>query len=65
MVLERFNDSDAVLKHTANLGDALAELSSVSDFSIEVYGTPLTELLKTAEAIDAPVYSYFLGTSSP
>lgn len=65
VVLERYKDSDAVLQHRANLRDALAELSSVSDYSIEVYGSPLGELLQAVEAIDAPVYRYFLGTSSP
>ena len=65
VVLERYKDSDAVLQHTANLGEALEELLSVSDYSIEVYGTPSAELLKAAESMDVSVYSYFLGTSSP
>ena len=65
VVLERYKDSDAVLQHTANLGDALGELLAVSDYSIECYGFPSEELLKAAEGIDVSVYSYFLGKSSP
>jgi hypothetical protein len=63
-VRERYEDSDAVLQHIANLGETFEELLGVSDLSVEVYGTPSAELVKAAEGLDVSVYSYFQGASS-
>jgi quinol monooxygenase YgiN len=64
-VRERYQESDAVLQHVANLGDTLGELLAVSDLSLEVYGAPSSELLNALEGMDVSVHSYLQGTSSP
>lgn len=61
VVRERFRDSDALLRHIANLGDTLGDLQKVCDLSIEVYGNPSTELLEATSNIPAKVYTYFQG----
>ena len=61
VVLERYQDSDAVLQHSTNLHEPLGALSSVSDLSGEVYGSPSPELLKAAEGMDIVIYTYFQG----
>jgi quinol monooxygenase YgiN len=65
LVRERYGDSDALLQHIANLGDTFEELLGVSNLSVEVCGTPSTELVKATEGLDVSVYSYFHGASSP
>jgi quinol monooxygenase YgiN len=64
-VRERYQDSDAVLQHVANLGDTLGELLAVSVLSLEVYGAPSSELLNALEGMDVSVHSFLQGTSSP
>jgi quinol monooxygenase YgiN len=64
IVRERYEDSDAVVRHAANLGDTLEELLGVCDLSLEVCGTPSTELLEFLEGMDVSVYSPFQGTSN-
>ena len=41
LVLEVYQDSNALLAHVGNLGDLLGRLMTVSDLAIEVCGDPL------------------------
>jgi quinol monooxygenase YgiN len=57
VVLERYQDSNAVMDHMANLGETMGQLFSVGDFSAEIFGNPSEELLKAGEGLDVVVYS--------
>ena len=56
VVLERYQDSNALLDHMGNLGETLGQLLSTGDFSAEVFGTPSTELLNASEGLDVIVF---------
>ena len=60
-VRETYVDSDALLQHMTNLGEAMGALFATGDFSAEVYGNPSDELIKATEGLDVVVYSYFQG----
>jgi quinol monooxygenase YgiN len=51
IVLERYLDSNAILEHAANLGDLLADISSIGDPVFEIYGHPTDELIEATSAL--------------
>jgi quinol monooxygenase YgiN len=61
LVLEVYNDSNAVLAHVGNLGDLLGHLMSVSDLTIEVCGDPSPELRQVGASVGAKLYAYMQG----
>jgi quinol monooxygenase YgiN len=61
VVRETYRDSDAVMHHIANLGEAMEKLLSVCDLSVEVFGDPSSELLEASADIPTQVYSYLQG----
>ncbi len=62
MVLERYRDSEALLEHTANLGDTMDALLETCSISGELCGTPSPELRKALEGFGVRVYSPFQPT---
>ena len=60
-VREKYRDSSAVLEHMGNLGDTLGELLSISDLSLEVYGSPSKTLLGALEGLDVKFYSHLIS----
>ena len=61
VVLEVYDDSNAVLAHLANLGDLFGQLMTVSDLTIEVFGDPSPELRQVGASVGAGIYSFFQG----
>ena len=59
VVREKYPDSEAVLEHIANLGDALGALLETCDLSLEVFGDPSAELAEATAALPTRVYSFF------
>ena len=59
VVRERYQDSSALLDHIGNLGDLMGALLSVSDLSVEVYGSPSEQLLNATEGMDIKIYGAF------
>ncbi len=56
VVLEGYEDSNALLAHMGNLGDTLGQLLSLSDFTGEFYGNPSQELMKAVEGFEIAYY---------
>jgi quinol monooxygenase YgiN len=61
VVRERYRDSEAVLEHIANMGDAFGALLGTCDLSLEVFGDPSAELAEATSALPTRVYSFFQG----
>ncbi len=61
LILEVYEDSNALLAHIGNLGDLLGRLMSVSDLTIEVCGDPSPELRQVGESVGAKFYAYMQG----
>lgn len=61
VVLEVYDDSNAVLAHVGNLGDLLGQLMAVTDLTLEVFGDPSPALRQVGDSVGARVYSYFQG----
>jgi quinol monooxygenase YgiN len=61
VVHETYTDSDAVLAHMGNVGEALGRLLEISDFSLEIYGNMSEELKTAATGLNPKVYSYYQG----
>jgi quinol monooxygenase YgiN len=61
VVLEVYDDSDAVLAHVGNLGDLLGQLMAVADMTLEVFGDPSPELRQVGASVGAKIYSYHQG----
>lgn len=59
VVREDYKDSDALLKHVANIGATLGALLAVGDWSFEILGAPSPELLKASEGLQIKVYASF------
>ena len=49
MVIEHYRDSDALLQHTANLGELMAAIMKVATFTGELCGNPSPALQKALE----------------
>jgi quinol monooxygenase YgiN len=61
VVRERYRDSDAVLEHIANMGDAFGALLGVCDIQLEVYGDPSPELVAASEGLSVEVFKFFMA----
>ena len=61
VVREKYPDSEAVLEHIANMGDALGALLEACDLSIEVFGDPSADLAEATAAFPTRVYSFFMA----
>lgn len=61
VVLEVYDDSNAVLAHVGNLGDLLGQVMTVSDLTLEVFGDPSPALRQVGDSMGAKVYSYLQG----
>jgi quinol monooxygenase YgiN len=59
VVLERYRDSEAVLEHMSNIGDAVGALLQVSDLSLDVFGQPSPALMAASEGMDITVHDHF------
>ncbi len=59
VVREKYHDSQAVLEHSANLGETAEALLEVCDFSAEIFGAPSEELLEVIADLDVQVYSAY------
>ena len=57
IVRETYVDSGALLSHVTNLGDLFGQLLEVSDFSVQLFGHPSTELLHAIATFDPQVYT--------
>jgi len=60
-VREKYKDSDAVLQHMGKLGDTLGELLTISDISLEVFGSPSDKLMDALQGLEIKFYSPFLS----
>lgn len=60
-VRERYRDSEAVLEHIANLGDAFGTLLGTCDVALEIYGDPSPELVAAAEGLSVEIYKFFVA----
>jgi quinol monooxygenase YgiN len=49
VVHERYRDSESLLQHVANLGELMAAIMNVADFTGEICGTPSPALVKALE----------------
>ena len=61
LILEAYDDSNALLAHIGNLGDLLGRLMAVSDLAIEVFGDPSPELRQVGTSVGAKFYTYMQG----
>ena len=57
MVRETYRDSAAVLEHMSNLGDTLGTLLGVCDLTVEVFGTPSSEIVAALKDFSPITYS--------
>lgn len=57
VVHERYRNSEALLEHTAKLGETMDAIFSTSSVSGEILGTPSPELMKALEGSDVRIYS--------
>jgi quinol monooxygenase YgiN len=61
LVLERYRDSQALLDHFRNLGDAMAALFQTCSASGEICGTPSAELVEHLKDSPVQIYRPFLA----
>lgn len=61
VVLETYDDSEAVLEHIANLGANFGAILETCELSLEVFGDPSPELQEAASSLPTRVYAYFQG----
>ncbi len=61
IVHERYRDSDALLQHTANLGELMNQIMQVSTISGEVLGQPTPVLRKMLDQYGVRVYEPYLS----
>ncbi|MCL7926475.1 MAG: antibiotic biosynthesis monooxygenase [marine benthic group bacterium] len=62
IMLERYDSSDALLEHLANLGETFGELLDTCVMKVDLFGTPSAELLEATEAIPRRIYTFYQGT---
>ena len=58
---QQYESSDAVLAHLGNTGALLGQLMAIGTFGVEVFGTPSTQLMEAAGAMQPTVYTYYTG----
>jgi len=61
IVIERYRNSEALLQHSANQGDRMAELLKICTISGEVCGSPSLELKSALESYGVPVFSPYMS----
>jgi quinol monooxygenase YgiN len=61
IVLEKYNDSGAVLEHIGNMGEIFDTLLGTCDLSLEIFGEPSPELQEAAATLLSQVYTQFQG----
>jgi len=61
VVWEVYENSEAVLAHTGNVGGLLDQLSELSEPTIEIYGAPNKDLLEAAEGLGIKIYPFVDG----
>jgi len=59
VVRETYRDSDAILEHVANLGEAFGALLDAAEIGIEVYGAPSDELVAATKELAPTVFAPF------
>jgi quinol monooxygenase YgiN len=58
---ETYPDSNALLVHIGNIGDAFGKQLQLADFEAEIYGSPSEELLQAVAGLKIKVYSPYQG----
>jgi quinol monooxygenase YgiN len=61
VIREQYRDSEAVLQHLGNLGEALGELFSHADVELDLCGDPSPELLEAGSGMKVSLYRYLQG----
>jgi quinol monooxygenase YgiN len=61
LVVERYRDSEALLEHTANLGETSAAIFKTCSAAGEICGTPSPELMKALEGSPVRIFSPYLS----
>jgi quinol monooxygenase YgiN len=62
IVREAYANSEAVMAHSANMGDLLPRLFELGgSFEAEVFGNPSPALLEALAAFNPTIYSYLQG----
>jgi len=61
VIKEKYMDSAAVYVHLGNVGDLLAKVGLISDFTVEFYGNPSEELRAALLGAGVKIYSFFGG----
>lgn len=61
VVIERYRDSEALLKHFANLGETAAALFQICSATGELCGSPSPELMKALEGSPVRIFSPYLS----
>lgn len=60
-IIEEYENSDAILVHTANLSEILPEAMEISTFRYEMYGNVSDEFKKAVAAFDISFFDYEAG----
>lgn len=61
VVRERYVDSEAVLDHMTNVGELLGGLVELSTISLDIYGSPSSELKNALDGWDVTYYDFGVG----
>ena len=59
VVRETYKDSEALLAHIANQGDAMGAMLGVGDWTFEMLGSPSAELVAALAGVSLKIYSPF------
>lgn len=58
VVVETYDDADAVVAHVANVGPVLQEMSEYADFAADIYGPVSTLLVEALAGLEVRFYSH-------
>jgi quinol monooxygenase YgiN len=61
VVRETYRDSDALLEHVGNLGDAGGALVATCSMELEMFGAPSEQLVAATERMRPKIYSPLLS----
>ena len=61
IVIERYNDSDALLEHVANVGELLGAIAALSSIGLEIYGDASPTLRNAVAGFGPTFYEYGAG----
>ena len=56
---ETYPDSNALIAHIGNIGEAFGKQLQLADFEAEIYGSPSQELLNAIAGLKVKIYSPF------